>query len=433
MTKVRKDARPAPGRRRKAAAAAGSVGILAGVRVLDLTRFLSGPQATLFLAALGAEVIRIDDPAVGDPAAAAPPFFGAGGVSFERSSAEDLGMAYLKRARAKKAITLNLKSAEGRALFFRLVEQADVLVENFRVGVSERLGIGYGELKERNRRIIHCAITGYGSSGPDRGLKAYDLMVQAATGLMSITGEPGSAPCKAGTPLSDGIAGTFALAGILGALFRRESTGEGQAIDVAMADCLVSLMFDEPLDCYERLGLPLRQGNRIMRFSPFNSYATRDGAVVIGAATGADWTALLEEMARTDLLASEDFMSTSWRLANNDAVDRVVAAWTRPLASAEVLARLTRRDIACSPIREVGDVVSWPHLNARGMLEELVHPALPAARGALAPGFPLKFSGSHAGYDRPAPLHAQHNEEIYGELLGLTRDDLAALKEKGVV
>ena len=407
--------------------------ILDGIRILDLTRFLSGPQATLFLAALGAEVIRIDDPATGDATADAPPFFGPEGVSLDRRTPDDLGIAYLKRSRGKKAITLNLKSDQGKEIFSRLVRAADVVVENFRVGVTERLGIDYPRLREINPKLIHCAITGYGSTGPDRRLKAFDLMVQAATGLMSITGEAGGAACKTGSPMSDGIAGTFAVSGILGALFHREKTGEGQFIDVSMADCLVSLMLDEPLDCYESLGLPLRQGNRIMRFSPFNTYAALDGEVAIGVGSHDDWVALLEVMGRQDLLVRNDFMSASWRIANNAKVDEAVSAWTRNLTVAEIVAELTKREIPCSPIRDIEAVAAWPHLRARGMLQELGHPKLPAANGPLAPAFPLKFSEARTGYQTAAPLVRQHNAEIYGGLLGMSEGELQGLAAEGVI
>jgi formyl-CoA transferase len=407
--------------------------ILDGIRILDLTRFLSGPQATLFLAALGAEVIRIDDPATGDTTANAPPFFGPEGVSLDRRTPDDLGIAYLKRARGKKAITLNLKSEQGKDIFSRLVRSADVVVENFRVGVTQRLGIDYPKLREINPKLIHCSITGYGSTGPDRHLKAFDLMVQAATGLMSITGETDGPACKAGSPLSDGIAGTFAVSGILGALFHREKTGEGQFVDVAMADCLVSLMLDEPLDCYERLGLPLRQGNRIMRFSPFNTYPALDGEVAVGAGTHDDWAALLEVMGRQDLLTRNDFMSAGWRIANNCQVDDVVSAWTRTLTVAEVVERLTRKEIPCSPIRDIEALVAWPHLRARGMLQELIHPGISAANGPLAPAFPLKFSHTPTAYESAAPLPRQHNDEIYRGLLGMTEGELRGLAAEGII
>jgi len=407
--------------------------ILDGIRILDLTRFLSGPQATLFLAALGAEVIRIDDPATGDTTAGAPPFFGPQGLSLDRRTPEDLGIAYLKRARGKKAITLNLKSDQGRDIFSRLVRSADVLVENFRVGVTERLGIDYPTLRALNPKLIHCAITGYGSTGPDRHRKAFDLMIQAATGLMSVTGESDGPPCKTGTPLSDGIAGTFAVSGILAALFARERSGEGQFVDVSMSDCLISLMLDEPLDCYGRLGLPVRQGNRIMRFSPFNTYSASDGDVAVGAATHEDWVALLDVMERQDLLARNEFMSASWRIANNSQVDEVVSAWARTRTVGEIVDQLTKRDIPCSPIRDIAAVADWRHLRERGMLQELTHPSTSAAHGPLAPAFPLKFSGEPTGYDSPAPLPRQHNDEIYRGLLGMSESELRELSATGVI
>lgn len=406
---------------------------LKGTKVLDLTRFLSGPQSTLFLSALGAEVIRIDEPTTGDPAADAPPFFGPKGVSMQRRTAEDLGIAYLKRARGKKAVTLNLKSEEGRQLFLRLVKTADVLVENFRVGVTERLGIDYASLQKVNPRLIYCSITGYGATGADSRLKAFDLMVQAATGLMSITGEAAGQACKAGSPLSDGIAGTFAVIGVLGAILQRERTGTGQFIDVSMADCLMSLMFDEPLDCYGALGLPLRQGNRIMRFSPFNTYPTLDGAVTIGAATKNDWILLLEVMGRTDLLQSEQFMNTGWRISNNDKVDEVVSAWTGERKTLDVLSVLNSRDISCAPIRDMDAIASWPHLKDRNLLRPVPHPDTSIANGPLAPSFPLKMSETRTDYETPAAFHGQHNDEIYGAVLGLTVQDMEGLSERGII
>jgi formyl-CoA transferase len=407
--------------------------ILTGVRVLDITRFLSGPQATLFLAGLGAEVIRIDDPAIGDPTANAPPYFGPEGVSLNRQTDADLGIAYLKRARGKKAISLNLKSKQGLAIFFRLVEQADVLVENFRVGVTKRLGIDHAALQRHNPMLIHCAITGYGSTGADRGRKAFDLMVQAATGLMSITGDPEGGVCKTGSPLSDGIAGTFAVAGILGALLQRDRLGMGQFIDVSMSDCLLSLMFDEPLDCYDQLNLQPRQGNRIMRFSPFNTYPANDGSVALGAATREDWIALLEVMERTDLLGSEDYMNAGWRVAHNSEVDEVVTTWTAPLSCDDILKKLNTRDVPCSQIRNIEDVVAWPHLKERGILQALKHPGFPDLKGPLAPAFPLKFTQADTAYEQPVPVSGQHNGEIYGDLLGMSDDELEALMIDGVI
>jgi formyl-CoA transferase len=235
-------------------------GALEGLVVLDLTRYLSGPHCTLLLAGLGAEVIKIDAPAGGDPAALAPPY---SGPSFVRASPQDFGLAYLKRARGKKSTTLNLKDSRGRELLLRLAEHADVVVENFRPGVAARLGIDYPVLQQRNPRLVYCAISGYGATGPDRETKSYDLMAQAEAGLMSITGEPEGPPMKTGGALADMIAGSYAALGIVAALKERERSGLGQSVDVSMVDCLFSMMMDEPLDSYDKLGLGARQGNRI--------------------------------------------------------------------------------------------------------------------------------------------------------------------------
>lgn len=407
--------------------------ILDGVVVLDLTRFFSGPQGTLFLAGLGAEVIKIDDPKTGDPTAFAPPFAGPQGVSFQRQTEEDMGIAYLKRARGKKSATLNLKSAEGREIFLRMVRHADVVVDNFSAGVAERLGVGYAALKEANPRIVYCSLTGYGATGPDRHLKAYDLMVQAAVGLMSITGQPGSAPTKAGSPVSDAISGVFAALGIVAALLHRDRTGEGQAIDVSMADCLFSLIFDEPLDCYPQLGLQPQQGNRIMRFSPFNAYRTRDGWVTLGAATHDDWLALLEVMGRSDLRDDPDMMSVAWRLANNAQVDEVVASWARTHSTEEVEARLAQAKLACSPVRDIHGVLRWDQMVQRQMAVPLWNPMSRSTMVASGSGFPIKFSAAPGGYDQPAPLPGAHSDEVLTRLAGLDAAQIEALRGARVV
>jgi len=386
--------------------------ILEGIRVLDLTRFLSGPQATLYLAALGAEVVRIDDPVGGDPTMNTPPFFGPSGVSMERQTPNDLGIAYLKRARGKKSVAIDLKNKDGYALFLRLVQKADIIVENFRVGVTKRLGIDYTTLRQQNPKLIYCSITGYGSTGPESELKAYDLMVQASSGLMSITGEPNGVPYKSGSPISDCIAGTFALSGVLGALFQRTRTGKGQFIDVSMSDCLVSLVYDEPWDCYEQLDLAVRQGNRIMRFSPFNTYAAKDGTVAIGAASQVDWTNLLDLMDRNDLKDNQNYMNLSWRISNNADVDAIVSEWTKSLPVATILKRCVERQIACSPIREAQDLATWKHLEHRQMLTPAFHPDLPHIKGPLAPSFPLKFSNANTGYQIPSAHLGEHNKSI---------------------
>jgi len=404
--------------------------VLDGVVVLDLTRFFSGPQATLLLAGMGAEVIKVDDPATGDPTAFAPPFAGPKGVSFARQTEQDMGIAYLKRQRGKKSVTLNLKSARGHDIFLRMVRNADVVVENFSAGVADRLGIGYAQLREVNPQIIHCGISGYGATGPDRHMKAYDLMVQAAVGMMSITGAPESGPTKTGTALSDAISGTFAALGVVSALYHRNITGKGQSVDVSMTDSLFSLLFDEPLDCYARLGLEAQQGNRIMRFSPFNSYRTLDGWVAIGCATDADWKALVAAMGREP---NKEFEHLSGRLANNASVDQLVGEWTRIRTSQQVQKLLDDARVPCSPVRSIDELMNWRQLREREMIVQLVNPLSGSAIDACGPGFPIKFSASPATYDSPSPLPGANTADILKRLAGIEGDELAALKRDKVI
>jgi len=339
----------------------------------------------------------------------------------------------MKRARGKKSTTLNLKSAEGRRIFLRMVANADVVVENFSVGVADRLGIGYEALRKANSRIIYCSLTGYGATGVDKNLKAYDLMVQAAVGLMSITGHPDRPPTKAGSPLSDAIAGVFAAMGVLSALLHRERTGEGQSVDVSMADCLFSLIFDEPLDCYSRLGLGFQQGSRIMRFSPFNAYKSADGWITIGAATDDDWVALLDVMGQSRLKDNAQMMSIGWRLANNASIDAIVTEWTTGMANADIVAQLSAAKVPCSPVRTIDEVLQWQQMRDRGMATPLYNPLSKTDMPVFAPGFPVKFGASPAGYDTPAPLPGQHSAEVLDRLAQLTPSDIASLRASGVV
>ena len=387
-------------------------GALSGIKVLDLTRYLSGPQTTLFLSALGAEVVKIDDPNQGDPVRNSPPFFGKDGVSMSKASPLDIGIAYLKRARSKKSIELDLKSEDGINTFMRLAEKADVIVENFRVGVTKRLKIDYEQLKSKNPKIIYCSITGFGATGPDASKKAFDATVQAASGLMSITGEPDGLPMKIGSSMADTIAGTFAFSGILASLFRREKTGLGEYIDVSMTDCLISLLYDEPWDCFEALGLKKRQGNRIMRFSPFNCYAGKDGTVVLGAASEKDWISILRMIGQADLQYEDKFSSISKRIENNSEIDTIISIWTSTRSVDEIARLCENYEIPCHPVNDIAQIADWKQIADRETLTPLPHPNFTNMKGPLAANFPIKFSGSKVTLDNPAPKPNEHFKEI---------------------
>lgn len=387
-------------------------GALSGIKVLDLTRYLSGPQTTLFLGALGAEVLKIDNPHQGDPVRNSPPFFGKDGVSMSKASPLDIGIAYLKRARSKKSIELDLKSEDGINTFMRLAEKADVIVENFRVGVTKRLKIDYEQLKSKNPKIIYCSITGFGATGPDASKKAFDATVQAASGLMSITGEPDGLPMKIGSSMADTIAGTFAFSGILASLFRREKTGLGEYIDVSMTDCLISLLYDEPWDCFTALGLKKRQGNRIMRFSPFNCYAGKDGSVVLGAASEKDWISILRMIGQADLQYKDKFSSISKRIENNSEIDTIISIWTSTRSVDEIARLCENYEIPCHPVNDIAQIADWKQIADREILTPLPHPYFTNMKGPLAANFPIKFSGSKVTLDNPAPKPNEHFKEI---------------------
>jgi crotonobetainyl-CoA:carnitine CoA-transferase CaiB-like acyl-CoA transferase len=407
--------------------------ILENITILDLTRFFSGPQATLLLSGMGANVIKIDDPKTGDPSAFSPPYAGPHGVSFHKQTDTDMGLAYLKRARGKKSINLDLKSPEGHAIFLQLVKHADVVVDNFSVGVASRLKVDYASLCAANPSIIYCSLTGYGSTGPDKNLKAYDLMIQAAVGLMSVTGEIDSPPVKTGSSISDAISGAYAAMGILGALFHKQCTGQGQEIDVAMADCLFSMIYDEPFDCYPQLGIPQRQGNRIMRFSPCNTYQTQDGWLALGAATHNDWLELIDVLDKKEFLKDPNMMNVGWRIENNAMIDQIVSTWSKSETTQSGLEKLKAKGIPCAPVRTMQEAIQWEQLQQRKMVAELINPLSNSSMSASGPGFPIKFSKTPADYNTPSPIPGEHTEAILESLANLSKEELLALIKKGVI
>ena len=407
--------------------------ILESVRVLDLSQYFLGPHTTLLLAGLGAEVIRVDNPATGDSLSGAPIFLGRDGPSFVKRDEDDFGIPFLKRSRGKKSITLNLKSDEGRALFLDLAEKADVIVENFSVGVAARLGVDYESTRARNPKLVYASLTGYGQTGPDANLKCFDPAAQAASGLMAITGQPDGPPTKAGSGLADSITSVFAFSGILAALYHAERTGEGQHVDVAMTDSVFSLVYDEPLECYAALGLSDRIGNRLPRLSPFNAYETSDGWVIIGVASDAHWRGLCGAIGRPELADDPDFATPGARLTHNDQVDAAISAWMRDKTTEAAVSEVRAGGVVCGPVNDIEAIRKSPQFKARGMIEDLVHPTLGVMPGIGAAGFPLKFSGTKTGYNSPAAITGTHNAEVYGALLGIDADELTRLTDEGII
>jgi CoA:oxalate CoA-transferase len=392
---------------------------LAGITVIDFGQIFQGPYATLLLAKAGANVIKVEPPH-GEPLRrrAAP------------GKSTTLPIAMLNQN--KRAVTLNLKHARGRELLFEMIRRADVLLENFSPGTMDDLGVGYAVLKEINPRLIYATGTGFGISGPDRDNLAMDLTIQAASGIMSITGAPDGPPMKAGPTLVDFMGGIHLYGAIMTALFERERSGQGRLVEVAMQETVYSSLAAS-FEYYHRTGKsPPRAGNRQAGLSstPYNVYPTNDGHVAIHIVTEGHWKNLTVAMEREDLQTDPRFATNADRVAHMDETDAVVTEWTMTLGKMEVFARAKALRIPCAPVRTAPEVMNDPHMHERGMLERVVHPELGEV---VLPTNPLRLHGLPKVPMVPSPTIGQHNTEIYGGWLGLSEDEIATLKANGAI
>jgi CoA:oxalate CoA-transferase len=401
---------------------------LEGLTVIDLTRALAGPYATLLLAGLGARVIKVEEPREGDGRETAP-FMGRDGVSLRRQHADDMPIANIVRLRGKQSITLNFKHPQAKAIFADLVRKADIVVENFSGGTAERIGLGYSAARAANPRIIYCSISGFGQQ--DSGGKAMDNIIQALSGIMLATGGPQDPPVRIGIPTADTLTPLFGLIGILSALEQRHRTGLGQYIDVSMLGTLTSIVAVEPFDVLERLGIPMRTGPTVPRLAPFGVYPAADGHVVICAPGYKLLPSLLKVMGRVDLIDDPRFSTQAGRLSHSDDVDAVVGEWTSTLPKAEIAARLNAAGVAAAEVREPKEAIRDPRVVARGETRKLHHPLYGDVDDVYGPGVPIGFSHASAELDPNTPWLGEHNDEIYRTLLGYSDERLDALKAEG--
>lgn len=392
---------------------------LAGITVLDCGQIYQGPYCALLMAKAGADVIKIEPP-TGEPLRRrAPP--GKSGT---------LAMALLNAN--KRAVTLNLKAPRGRDLLLALARHADVLVENFSPGTMDDLGVGYAALSAANPRLIYATGTGFGISGPDRDNLAMDFTIQAASGIMSVTGTPEGPPMKAGPTLVDFMGGIHLYAGVLTALYQRTTTGRGQLVEVAMQETVYPTMAAS-MEYHVRTGaVPPRTGNRQASLStaPYNTFPTRDGWVAIHCVTDEHWRNLLRAMDRADLSDHPAFATNAARTANMAKTEALVGAWTRNLGKYDVFAIARRHKIPCAPVRTVDEVMNDPHMHARGMLQRIEHPDFGAI---VLPNSSLRLHGATQVAAVRSPALGEHNAEVYGAWLGLSTHEIAALKEQGVI
>ena len=392
-------------------------GLLSGVKVLDLTRVLAGPYCCMMLADMGADVIKIEMPGRGDDARKNAPIVNGESAYF------------MNLNRNKRGMTLNLKTEGGKEVFKELVKKADIVVENYRPGVMEKLGLGYEELKKINPSIIYGAVSGFGHYGPYSQRAGYDIVGQAMSGLMSITGWPGGLPTRSGTAISDVLGGMSCCIGILGAYVNRLKTGEGEKVDVSLVDSTVSALeiINMIYLCTGRIPKPI--GNRYEAIAPYDTFQAKDGLVVIACGNDKLYN-LLKGVLKMPELDVEEFENNVKRVENVEKLKPIVESWTKTRNIDDIVEILLAAGIPSSPVNTIDRVVRDPHIaKAREMFVEVEHPV--AGKVTLT-GNQLKFTNHPVSIDRPAPILGHDTEEILEQVLGKSREEYENLKSKGV-
>jgi crotonobetainyl-CoA:carnitine CoA-transferase CaiB-like acyl-CoA transferase len=395
---------------------------LEGLRVLDLTHMVSGPYAGMMLADLGAETIKVEPP---------------GGEGTRRLLADDprntldgQSAYYITLNRNKKSVTLNLKHPTGLALFYELVGHADVVLDNFSTGVMDRLHIDYAHLAPLNPRIITCSVTGFGQTGPGADRVAFDLVVQALGGGMSLSGPAGGPPTRFGPAIGDIGGGIMAVIGIQAALIARATTGRGQHVDISMLDAQFSLL-NYIVTVYALSGqVPTPLGNAHFIHVPYNSYPTSDGFVIIAIITDEFWKQFVRNIPELADLDTPEHERQPGRLRNQALIDGRISALFRTNTQAHWLQRLAEARVPSAPVNSVAQAAADPQIVYRNMFPRV---ATPQGHETSIPGNPIKLSGTPAETFDPAPLLGQHNSAIYGGLLGKSAEQLAALRDAGVI
>ena len=399
---------------------------LEGIRVLDLTRAMAGPYCTMMLGDLGADVIKVERPITGDESRGwGPPFFGR---PYHDRPGES---AYFASAnRNKRSLTLDLKSDEGVDIVLRLVKESDILVENFRTGTLDRMGLGYARLKELYPMLIFCSISGYGRTGPQAERAGYDVIIQAEGGMMGITGPVPGPPSRVGVPIVDITTGMFASNAILAALHARELTGEGQMIDVSLLDTQVALLTNQASN-YLISGKPSpRMGNAHPNLTPYEAFQARDGWFVVGVANAGQWAKLCEVLNQPELEDDPRFQTNNARVANREELNDILNQAFGSGDVSEWIAHLTEAGLPCGPINTIPEVFDHPQAETRGFVLESEHSS---GEKIKLTGFPYQFSQTPAELHRPPPTLGEHTGQILEEILGFSEDEISRLRENKTV
>jgi len=388
-------------------------GPLEGVTVLDLSRVLAGPWATQLLGDYGAEVIKVERPGSGDDTRRwGPPY-----VRDAEGRDTTESAYFLSANRNKRSVAVDISTPEGQSTIRRLAERSDVLVENFRPGGLARYGLDYESLRAVNPGLIYCSISGFGQTGPNRDRPGYDIMIQGFGGLMSITGEPDGEPMKVGVAIADIMCGMYAATAILAALRHRDRTGEGQHVDVSLADTQVAWLANQGLNYLVSGEDPPRLGNGHPNIVPYQVFACADGHVIVAVGNDAQFARFCGCLGLEELARDERFATNPARVANRRTLVPLIAARLASLNRDDIIARLEEAGVPCGPVNRISDVFATEQVRARGMRISMPHPLAGGGTVDLI-GNPVKFSATPVSYRRPPPLCGEHTGEVLEELSG---------------
>lgn len=401
---------------------------LTGVRIFDLTRILAGPTCTQLLGDLGADVIKVEKPGVGDDTRTwGPPYV-------KDSDGKDTNESayYLSANRNKRSVTIDLQTPKGIALAKKLIAKSDILIENFKVGSLSKLGLGYEDLKTEFPRLVYCSVTGFGQTGPYAPRAGYDFLAQGLGGIMSITGDPDGEPMKVGVGIADVMTGMYASTAILAALRHRDATGEGQHIDTCLLDTQVSWLINEGTNYLVSGKIPVKLGNEHPNIVPYKVFATSNGHVILAVGNNRqfdDWCTVANA---DDLKSDPRYASNPLRIANRETLYDIMPDFMKRKTTEEWLAELGELKVPCSPVNNIEQVFEDPHVKYRGMRIEMDHPTAGSGKVPLI-GNPVKMSSTPPQYRLAPPTLGQHSDEVLRELLGFDEKQIQKLKNEKTI
>ncbi|MGV8058324.1 MAG: CaiB/BaiF CoA transferase family protein [Smithellaceae bacterium] len=395
-------------------------GALSNLVVLDFGRIVAGPTCTLYMAELGAEVIKVEMRENGDSVRQIPPFTAGGEAHI-----------FTVLNRGKKSVTLDPRTEEGRKLALELMAKADIVVENFAAGVMKEMGLDYDSAIKVKPDIIYASISGFGQTGPYSHRISFDIVAQAMGGIMSLTGFPDNPPTKCGPSIGDQSGALYGLIGILAALNYRNTTGQGQYIDISLQDCMFMISGIEFLPIYlNKKVLPRRMGNMHEVLVPWDLFKAKDGHIIIGCVNNGQWQKLAELIGRADMVPTPETTTLVYRIAHRDEINKAVSEWTAGLKTTEVQSKLDEAGLACSPVLDMSQLVDDPQIKSREMIVE-VDQTISGKTTVL--GSVFKMSKTPGNPLKPAPFLGEHNTAIYGELLGYSEEKIKELMDKKVI